>query len=78
MAVEDSGFTYEKLVALEEAIASGALTITYSTSAGGSKSITYRSLAEMLRVRAIIRSKLGIADTTTSLHPTFSKGLGCK
>lgn len=75
MTLDPSYFTAESLQAIEEAIATGASIVTYSTSAGGSKSVTYRSLNDMLRIRDIIKKALGLSCDVKSVHPAFSKGL---
>lgn len=54
-------WTQEQLDALEEAMASGTLTVKYS-SPGGNKEVTYRSLDEMMKVRDLMRASLGITD----------------
>lgn len=48
-------FSKVQLDAIEEAIAAGSTSISYE-----GKSITYRSLDEMMRIRGIIRRALGI------------------
>lgn len=48
-----SGFTMERLQALEEAIAEGALRVKYSD-----KEVEYRSLEEMLKIRDTMRKVL--------------------
>jgi hypothetical protein len=55
-----TGFSMAGLIAIEEAIASGADTVSYD-----GKSVRYRSVDEMLRVRGIMRKALGI-DTGKS------------
>ena len=55
-----SGFSMAQLIAIEEAIASGSDTVSYD-----GKSVKYRSIDELLRVRSIIRKALGI-DTSKS------------
>lgn len=50
-------FTIEQLKALEDAIAQGALTVSYN-----GKSVTYRSLDEMMRIRELMRKALGLAS----------------
>lgn len=50
-----SAFTVKRLEALEEAIASGELTVKYSD-----KEITYRSLDDMLKARTIMMRVLGL------------------
>lgn len=48
-------WTQEQLTALEDAIAQGALRVRYSD-----KEVQYRSLAEMLQLRDMIRQELGL------------------
>jgi hypothetical protein len=64
-------FTQAQLDALEEAIASGSLSVQY-----GDKKITYQSQAEMLKARDLIRRSLGLTQASSSrVYPTVSKGL---
>lgn len=66
-------FTADDLIAIDSAIKSGALSVQYRD-----RSVTYRSLDDMLRVRNLIRSDLGLvgdADGRTHRYGTFSKGL---
>jgi len=65
-----SGFNLEGLKKLEDAIAQGVLIVKYSD-----KSITYRSLDEMLRTRNLMRKSLGLTEQSTRLKARFSKGL---
>lgn len=53
-----SSFTPDQLIALEAAIADGALKVKYSD-----KEVEYRSLAEMLKTRDIMRNALGMNET---------------
>jgi len=48
-------WTNEQLVALDESIALGATTVQYSD-----RTVTYRSLTEMMRLRDMIRRELGL------------------
>lgn len=48
-----TGFTVERLQALEEAIAEGALRVKYSD-----KEVEYRSLKEMMKIRDTMRKAL--------------------
>lgn len=48
-------FTIEQYYALNKSIAQGTLTVTY-----GDKTVTYRSLDEMLRIRNLIAAELGL------------------
>lgn len=51
----ESGFSVARLEALEAAIADGVLTVSYTD-----KSITYRSLDDMMKIRDLMRRKLGL------------------
>lgn len=68
--VVSSPWTLENLYKLEEAIIQGALIVKYSD-----KTIEYRSLDEMLKIRDIIKKQLGLVGKTTRLKAEFSKGL---
>lgn len=79
--VETTGFTLEKLVALEKAIADGTLRVKYSD-----KEIEYNSMKEMLRLRELMKKELGLKPKPgasgifggrriTGVH---SKGLDCE
>lgn len=48
-------FSQAQLDAIEDGIASGATTVSYE-----GKSVSYRSLDEMIRIRGIIRRALGL------------------
>lgn len=64
-------WTPEQLVALDEAIAEGTLTVQY-----GDKRVTYRSLEEMLKVRQMMRAELGLEEERPAVRfARFSKGL---
>lgn len=65
-----AGFTQAQLDALEEAIAEGALSVRYRD-----RTIEYRSLEEMLRIRDKIKKELGQTRKTTRIQAEFSKGL---
>jgi hypothetical protein len=66
-----STFTQAKLDALEDAIAEGALTVKYAD-----KQITYRSLAEMMQIRDLMRKELGVTKSgNRRVYAKFSKGL---
>jgi hypothetical protein len=52
--------TIEELNALESAIATGALSARYQDASGQSRSLQYRSLEEMLRIRDGMRRELGL------------------
>jgi hypothetical protein len=58
-------FTQTQLDALDTAIAGGTLTVEYD-----GKRITYRSLSEMLKLRDMMRSELGVTSTTTRTNLT--------
>lgn len=63
-------YSQTDLDAIEEAIASGALKVKYAD-----KEVTYRSLDEMMKVRDLIRRKLGATSISGNLNPVYSKGL---
>ncbi len=54
-------FSTAQLQAIEEAIASGELSVSYE-----GKSVTYRSMADLLRARDVIKSSLESAGTLSS------------
>ena len=64
-------FTQIQLTALENAIAQGALTVKYQD-----KTVTYRSLSEMLQLRETMKKELGLTGSQYQrIKPEFSKGL---
>lgn len=66
-----TNYTTEMLAALDAAIATGALTVKY-----GDKTVTYRSLDEMLRIRKLMQIELGIMENTNGrTYGSVSKGL---
>lgn len=66
-----TSFTQEQLDALEEAIASGVLTVEYTD-----KKVTYRSMSEMMQARDLIRRRLGLVSSGAGrIYPKLSKGL---
>lgn len=54
MAISNTAFTEENLYALELAIVEGTRRVKYTD-----KEVEYRSLDEMLKIRDLMRSKLG-------------------
>ena len=52
-------FSSADLTALNEAIATGALEVQYTD-----KRVKYRSLAEMIQLRNLMRRELGLDDST--------------
>ena len=56
--------TQAELDALQTAIRSGHLTVTYSTPGGGTRTITYRSLADMERIESKMLAELGQRTAT--------------
>lgn len=62
----------DDLARIEQAIADGVLSVTYSN-----RQVTYRSLDDMLRVRSMIRVELGMIDNggITFQKLRYSKGL---
>lgn len=68
-----SDFTTEQLETLNAAIAKGVKKVKYAD-----REVEYGSIDEMLRVRDLMRKELGLANSTTRLFATHSKGLdGC-
>jgi hypothetical protein len=64
-------FTIEQLRALDRAIASGTLRAKY-----GDHEVQYRSIDEMLQVRALMRAVLGLTRAEQRrVFTTFSKGI---
>ena len=69
--------TQTDLDALNEAIQTGALTVTYSTPGGSSRSVTYRSLWELKQIRREMQLELGIApNRSLKTRSKFGRGLG--
>ena len=62
-------WTLSYLDALEEAIATGATSVSYE-----GKSISYRSLDDMLRIRGILRRTLGISTAPATLQAIHVSG----
>jgi hypothetical protein len=62
-------FTQAQLDAIEEAIASGATSVSYE-----GKTVSYQSLDQMLRIRAIIRSALGQTNPPVTVLAQHSRG----
>lgn len=54
MAKNDVAFTEENLLALEKAIVEGVRRVKYTD-----KEVEYRSIDELMRIRNLIREKLG-------------------
>lgn len=64
-------FTSEQLAALEEAIAQGVTTVSYN-----GKTVTYRNLSDMIRLRDMMRKDLGVpAGNSTTILTKTGKGL---
>lgn len=64
-------FTFENLAALNAAIATGAKRVEYQD-----KTVEYRSLAEMFKIRALILGQLGAATGRgrRRMYASVSKG----
>lgn len=63
-------YTLPQLAALEEAISSGAMSVSYE-----GKSVTYRSLDEMIRLRYAMRLELGLsAGKSSTILVAHSRG----
>lgn len=66
-----SSWTSDQLAALEAAIASGTLRVSY-----GDKDVTYRSLDEMLRLRETMRQAIDAGvQAPRRFFATFRSGL---
>jgi len=67
-------YTQAQLDALEAAIAEGALVVKYQD-----KSVEYRSLNDMLKIRGLMQADLSVNPQSTGglVYPKFSKGLDC-
>lgn len=68
-------YTIEQYNALSESIAMGALIVEYSD-----KKVTYRSLADMLRIQALMAGELGLNANKSGLaanrtYTSFSSGM---
>lgn len=64
-------YTQSQLDTLESAIGQGSLEVWY-----GDKHVVYRSLAEMLQIRDMMRKDLGLISKSDSRKlANFSKGL---
>lgn len=64
-------FSQAQLDAIEEGIASGSTSVSYE-----GKSVTYRSLDDMMRIRAMIRSALGLSVQPATVLVQHSRGYG--
>jgi hypothetical protein len=64
-------FTLAQLDALEAGLAAGATSVSYE-----GKSVTYRSIDEMLRLRAIIRRALGLGGVSSRVVVAHDRGTG--
>lgn len=62
-------FTQAQLDAIEEGIASGSTSVSYE-----GKSVTFRDLDSMLRVRAIIMRALGLISTSATVLVAHNRG----
>jgi hypothetical protein len=62
-------FSQTQLDAIESGIASGQLHVAYD-----GKSVTFRSLDDMLRVRALIMGALGLKTTPQTLIAAHDRG----
>lgn len=76
--MSQTNYTLDQLAALEGSIAEGALEVEYSD-----KKVRYRTLSEMLKIRDMMRSALGVDKGCKKnglfggkrLHMIHSKGL---
>ena len=63
-------YTPEQYEALKSAIAGGELAVRYAD-----RSVTYRSIDEMIRILRLMESDLGISSSNGRRFTSFSKGL---
>ncbi len=67
-------WTNDDLIAIDRAVVSGATTVHYRD-----RSVTYRSLDELLRIRALIAGEVnppaGCSGNGSSAYPVFHNGL---
>ncbi|MEY4943046.1 MAG: hypothetical protein RL254_1227 [Planctomycetota bacterium] len=67
-------YTQAQLASIETAIASGTLTVRMAD-----RLVTYQSLAELIRLRDMMRGELGVSPPSASRgrvwSPTISSGL---
>lgn len=75
MADEFIPSTLQQYNELRQAIFSATQTVAY-THPGGSKTVTYRSLDDMLRILRLLAAELGLASTSPrQSYAQFSKGI---
>jgi hypothetical protein len=67
-------FTLDQLTALDAAIAGGMRSVTYS-GPGGTRTITYGSLDEMIRTRDLMRAELGVGAPRGRRYLDHDKGV---
>ncbi len=61
-------WTQQQLDAIETAIASGELTVRF-----GDRTVTYRSMAELLQARAVIKESLAAESGTVTDRFSFAQ-----
>lgn len=64
-------YTQDQLTAIESAIASGTLTVRMAD-----RLVTYQSLADLIRLRDLMRGELGIAPPTAARGRSWSPSVG--
>jgi hypothetical protein len=62
-------YTQEQYDALKAAIAGGELSVRYAD-----RSVTYRSIDEMIRILRLMESDLGVNASSSRRYTSFSKG----
>lgn len=65
-------YTSAQVTVLEAALASGALSVRYGAGAD-SRTVTYRSQAEMRRQLAIMKAELGSSSNVKSHRASFKR-----
>ena len=63
-------WTQSQLTALDDAIAQGVLTVKYQD-----RTVTYRTLDEMLKLRETMKQELGLTEGRVRLYARHSKGI---
>jgi NADH dehydrogenase FAD-containing subunit len=72
-----SDFSSADLDAINRAIASGTLTVRFSTPGGADRSITYRSLDELLAIKRQILESIGSTPARSRQSLLVGRKSGC-
>ncbi len=63
-------FTPQDLITVDEALVSGALKVTYSDAGGATRIVEYRSVSDLIKVRALIIGYLDSINGTIPIRQT--------